>query len=106
MEYIEGKTLKQLLKRRGSLTLSEAIDIMLQLTDGMQHAHDAYIIHRDLKPQNIMIQDDGQIKITDFGIAMALNWDLFTTYHQNKQVEKDLPPKAIFIRWELFSMSY
>ena len=46
---------------------------MLQITDGMVHAHDSYIIHRDLKPQNIMIQEDGQIKITDFGIAMALN---------------------------------
>ena len=68
MEYIEGKTLKQLLKKRGTLTLSESIDIMLQLTDGMAHAHDSYIIHRDLKPQNIMIKDDGQIKITDFGI--------------------------------------
>lgn len=39
---------------------------MLQLTDGMRHAHDSYIVHRDLKPQNIMIKDDGQIKITGF----------------------------------------
>ena len=46
---------------------------MLQLTDGVDHAHASYIIHRDLKPQNIMIQDNGEIKITDFGIAMALN---------------------------------
>ena len=73
MEYIEGKTVKQLLKKRGNLTVSEAVDIMLQLTDGISHAHDSYIIHRDLKPQNIMIQEDGKIKITDFGIAMALN---------------------------------
>ena len=73
MEYIEGKTLKQLLKKRGHLTVGEAVDIMLQITDGMVHAHDSYIIHRDLKPQNIMIQEDGQIKITDFGIPMALN---------------------------------
>ena len=57
MEYIDGKTLKQLLKKRGSLTLSEAIDIMLQITDGMAHAHDSYIVHRDLKPQNIMIKE-------------------------------------------------
>ena len=71
MEYVDGKTIKQLIKKRGNLTLSEAIDIMLQLTDGMSHAHDSYIIHRDLKPQNIMIKDDGQIKITDLGIAMA-----------------------------------
>ena len=73
MEYIDGKTLKQLLKKRETLTLSEVIDIMTQLTDGISHAHESYIIHRDIKPQNIMIEDDGRIKITDFGIAMALN---------------------------------
>ena len=59
MEYIEGKTLKQLIKKRGALTLAECRDIMLQLTDGVDHAHASYIIHRDLKPQNIMIQDNG-----------------------------------------------
>ena len=73
MEYIEGKTLKQLLQKRGALTLNEVIDIMTQLTDGLAHAHEAYIIHRDIKPQNIMIEDNGLVKITDFGIAMALN---------------------------------
>ncbi len=93
MEYVEGKTLKQLLKKRGSLTLSEAIDIMLQLTDGMQHAHDAYIIHRDLKPQNIMIQDDGQIKITDFGIAMALNSTQLTQTNSVMGSVHYLPPE-------------
>lgn len=93
MEYVEGKTLKQLLKRRGSLTLSEAIDIMLQITDGMQHAHDAYIIHRDLKPQNIMIQDDGQIKITDFGIAMALNSTQLTQTNSVMGSVHYLPPE-------------
>ena len=55
MEYIEGKTLKQLLQKRGALTLTEVIDIMSQLTDGLAHAHEAYIIHRDIKPQNIMV---------------------------------------------------
>lgn len=93
MEYIEGQTLKQLLKRRGSLTLSEAIDIMLQLTDGMAHAHDSYIIHRDLKPQNIMIQDDGQIKITDFGIAMALNSTQLTQTNSVMGSVHYLPPE-------------
>ena len=73
MEYVQGMTLKQLIKKKGSLSLSEAIDIMLQITDGIKAAHDSYIIHRDLKPQNILIQDNGEIKITDFGIAMALN---------------------------------
>ena len=57
MEYVEGMTLKQLIKKRGSLSLSEAIDIMLQITDGIKEAHDSYIIHRDLKPQNIQKQN-------------------------------------------------
>ncbi len=93
MEYVEGKTLKQLLKKRGSLTISEAIDIMLQITDGIAHAHDSYIIHRDLKPQNIMIQDDGQIKITDFGIAMALNSTQLTQTNSVMGSVHYLPPE-------------
>ena len=93
MEYIEGKTLKQLLKKRGTLTISEAIDIMVQLTDGMAHAHDSYIIHRDLKPQNIMIKDDGQIKITDFGIAMALNSTQLTQTNSVMGSVHYLPPE-------------
>ena len=73
MEYVNGKTLKSLIKKRGALSLSETIDIMLQLTSGIAVAHDSYIIHRDLKPQNVMILEDGRVKITDFGIAVALN---------------------------------
>ena len=73
MEYVDGKTLKGLIKKRGPLNLSEAIDIMLQLTSGIACAHDSYIIHRDIKPQNVLILEDGRVKITDFGIAMALN---------------------------------
>jgi len=73
MEYIDGKNLKQMLKKRGKLTTAEVVDIMLQITSAMGVAHDGLIIHRDLKPQNILIKDDGEAKITDFGIAMALN---------------------------------
>ena len=73
MEYINGKTLKNLIKKRGGLTLHEVIDIMTQLTSAIMCAHDSYIIHRDIKPQNVLILDDGRVKITDFGIAMALN---------------------------------
>lgn len=73
MEYVEGRNLKQLIKKRGKLTLAEVIDIMLQLTEGLSYAHDAYLIHRDIKPQNILILENGLVKITDFGIALALN---------------------------------
>lgn len=109
MEYIEGKTLKQLLKKRGHLTVGESVDIMLQITDGMVHAHDSYIIHRDLKPQNIMIQEDGQIKITDFGIAMALNSTQLTQTNSVMGSVHYLPPeqasgKGSTIKSDIYSM--
>ncbi len=111
MEYVEGKTLKQYLKKRanGRLTVSEAVDIMLQLTDGIAHAHDSYIIHRDLKPQNIMIQDDGKIKITDFGIAMALNSTQLTQTNSVMGSVHYLPPeqatgKGSTIKCDIYSM--
>ena len=61
MEYIEGKNLKDLLKKRGKLTTTEVVDIMSQIADGLSVAHDSYIIHRDIKPQNIMILENGMV---------------------------------------------
>lgn len=109
MEYIDGKTLKQLIKKRGSITLSEAIDIMLQLTDGIAQAHDSYIIHRDLKPQNVMIKDDGTIKITDFGIAVALNSTQLTQTNSVMGSVHYIPPeqasgKGSTIRSDIYAM--
>ena len=109
MEYIEGKTVKQLLKKRGKLTVSEAVDIMLQLTEGMSEAHDSYIIHRDIKPQNIMIREDGTIKITDFGIAMALNSTQLTQTNSVMGSVHYLPPeqasgKGCTIKSDIYSM--
>ena len=92
MEYIDGKTLKQLIQKRGSLTVPEVIDIMAQLTDGLAQAHDAYIIHRDIKPQNIMILDNGMIKITDFGIAMSMNATQLTQTNSVMGSVHYLPP--------------
>ncbi len=93
MEYIDGKTLKSLIKKRGALTLPEVIDIMLQLTEGIACAHDSYIIHRDIKPQNVMILDDGMVKITDFGIAMALNSNELTQTNSVMGSVHYLPPE-------------
>ena len=109
MEYIEGKTLKQLLKKRETLTLTEVIDIMTQLTDGIAHAHDSYIIHRDIKPQNIMIEDDGRIKITDFGIAMALNATMVTQTNSVMGSVHYLPPeqasgKSATVKSDIYSL--
>ena len=93
MEYIEGRTLKQLIQKRGALTVPEVIDIMTQLTDGLATAHEAYIIHRDIKPQNIMILDNGLIKITDFGIAMTLNATQLTQTNSVMGSVHYLPPE-------------
>lgn len=71
MEYVRGRTLKQLIAQRGALDKKEAVDIMIQLTSAVQHAHENHIIHRDIKPQNVLVKDDGTVKITDFGIALA-----------------------------------
>ena len=93
MEFINGKTLKSLIKKRGALTLSEVIDIMLQLTSAVACAHDSYIIHRDIKPQNVMILEDGRVKITDFGIAMALNSNELTQTNSVMGSVHYLPPE-------------
>ncbi len=93
MEYIEGKHLKQLLKKRGKLTVGEAVDIVMQITDGLSVAHDSYIIHRDIKPQNIMILENGLVKITDFGIAMAMNSTQLTQTNSVMGSVHYLPPE-------------
>ena len=93
MEYVEGKTLKSLIKKRGALTIPEVIDIMLQLTSGLACAHNSYIIHRDIKPQNILIKDDGTVKITDFGIAMAINSQELTQTNSVMGSVHYLPPE-------------
>ena len=93
MEYINGQTLKQIIKKRNRLSISETIDIMCQLTDGLSSAHDSYIIHRDIKPQNIMILDDGMVKITDFGIAMAVNASDLTQTNSVMGSVHYLPPE-------------
>ncbi len=71
MEYLPGRTLKQVIRARGPLLNEEAIDIMKQLTSAVAEAHSRNIIHRDIKPQNVIVKADGSVKILDFGIAMA-----------------------------------
>ena len=93
MEYVEGKHLKNLLKKRGKLTIPEVVDIMLQVTSGLSIAHDSYIIHRDIKPQNIMILDNGLVKRTDFGIALAMNSTQLTQTNSVMGSVHYLPPE-------------
>lgn len=71
MEYVSGKTLKQVIRSRGPLVNEEAVDIMKQLCSAVSEAHARGIIHRDIKPQNVILKADGSVKILDFGIATA-----------------------------------
>lgn len=71
MEYVSGKTLKQVIRSRGPLVNEEAVDIMKQLCSAVSEAHSRGIIHRDIKPQNVIVKADGSVKILDFGIATA-----------------------------------
>ncbi|MBT2687985.1 Stk1 family PASTA domain-containing Ser/Thr kinase [Bacillus sp. ISL-47] len=73
MEYVDGQTLKQYIQQNSPVRIDEALEIMKQLTSAISHAHQNHIIHRDIKPHNILIDRHGNVKITDFGIAMALS---------------------------------
>lgn len=69
MEYVEGITLKEYIEQQGKLGIKETVHFTMQILRALQHAHDKGIVHRDIKPQNIMLLSNGNIKVTDFGIA-------------------------------------
>ncbi len=69
MEYIDGITLKEYINKQGAITWNDALFFMTQILRAVQHAHDKGIVHRDIKPQNIILLSNGNIKVTDFGIA-------------------------------------
>ena len=69
MEYVEGETVAEVLRRRGSLPPEEAVEIAAQVCAGLAHAHAHGLVHRDVKPQNLLVARDGRVKIADFGVA-------------------------------------
>ncbi len=79
MEYIKGKTLKEVIKEKGKLSIENSIDYSYQIAEALQHAHNNHLVHRDIKPHNIMITDDNRVKVTDFGIARAATSSTVTT---------------------------
>ena len=72
-EYIDGITLKDYLSQQKEIKWKEAIHFTIQILRALQHAHEKGIVHRDIKPQNIMLLQDGTIKVTDFGIAKSIS---------------------------------
>ncbi len=73
MEYIDGVTLKDLILSRGLFTDEEILGVTIQIASAISHAHEHDIVHRDVKPQNILVTMTGEVKVTDFGIATAIN---------------------------------
>lgn len=79
MELVEGITLKKYIEKKARLSVKEAVSIAIQVSMGIEAAHNNHIIHRDIKPQNIMISKDGKVKVTDFGIAKAATSNTITS---------------------------
>lgn len=79
MEYVNGITLKEYIEQQGAINWKEAVHFMGQILAALQHAHDKGIVHQDIKPQNILLLQDGTIKVTDFGIARFSRTDSNTT---------------------------
>jgi serine/threonine-protein kinase len=85
MEYVEGHTLRELMRDGSALPIDEALDITIGVLSALQYAHHAGIVHRDIKPANIMLTAAGQVKVMDFGIARALS-DNTATVTQSQAV--------------------
>ena len=79
MEYIKGKTLKEVIVDNGRLKVDQALYYASQIAEAISNAHKNHIIHRDIKPHNIMVTEDNRVKVTDFGIARAVTSSTITT---------------------------
>ncbi len=79
MELVEGITLKKYIEKKARLSAKEAISIAIQVSMGIESAHNNHIIHRDIKPQNIIVSKEGKVKVTDFGIAKAATSNTITS---------------------------
>lgn len=73
MEYVEGRTLRDVLRERGRLQPAEVLQVALPILEALSAAHDAGLVHRDVKPENVLIADDGRIKVADFGLVRAVS---------------------------------
>jgi eukaryotic-like serine/threonine-protein kinase len=71
MEYVKGKALNDIISENGKIPAELALFIIYQIAQGLYHAHSKKVIHRDIKPHNVLISTDGEVKLTDFGIAKS-----------------------------------
>jgi eukaryotic-like serine/threonine-protein kinase len=77
MELVPGASLAQLVQQRGPLPLERAVRLLAEALSALEHAHALGLVHRDLKPENMLIEPDGRLRITDFGLALALRGERF-----------------------------
>ena len=100
-EYIEGKTLREILNKR-KLELKEVLDISIQVANALSTAHEVHLIHRDIKPENIMIRPDGVVKILDFGLAKLIEQESIgfedSTIKQNQTAKGVIMGRSIICR--------
>ena len=110
MEYVDGKTLSEVLEIRGALPIDDAINIMTQVFSAVGYAHKQGVIHRDLKPSNVMVMATGEAKVTDFGIAKVLGSTKLTStgtamgsahYMSPEQIRR---PEAVDARSDIYSL--
>ena len=81
MEYVEGQTLKEMIRRKGRIPAQQAVPMCIRILAAIDHAHKNNIVHRDIKPQNILVDQHGQVKVADFGIARSMRQDTNITMH-------------------------
>ena len=86
MEYVKGEDIYEMVKKRGPLPFDRSIDYMIQALTGLQHAHDTELVHRDVKPANLLVTEDGVVKILDLGLALFQEDDSSLTVMHNERV--------------------
>ena len=95
MEFVPGITLSSLVRDKGAVSPREAVELMIQVLSGLEHAHQLGVFHRDIKPANILVTEGGQVKITDFGIARAFGTERLTRDARLVGTVEYLPPERI-----------